>query len=169
MMVTEHMRRAVVFAALTTLSGIADAESLPIVGILAPSENGPVLHGLPGWRSSGEPLRYLDEGGHALRCLHVAPMHTADAAALMRDGEAGGGLYAVELSDALAARTGREPMLGPVPDTGATAEKPSTTEVTLRKGDQRSQLVRCTTSEAVRFTVKDESTSVANELHLPLG
>ena len=168
-MVTEHMRRAVVIATLTALGGIAHAESLPIVGILAPSENGPALHGLPGWRSSGTPLRYLDESGRALCCLHIAPMPTAGASALMRDGEAGGDLYAVELSDALTARTGGKPMLGPVLDTGTTTETRSAAKVTLRKGDQRSQLMCCTTSEGVRFTLQDKAAGTLHQLYLPLG
>ena len=169
MMVTEHKCRAVVFAALTTLGGIAHAESLPIVGLIAPSENGPVLHGVPGWRSGGEPLRYLDENGRARCCLHIAPMPTAGASALMRDGETGGDLYAVELSDALTARTGRKPMLGPVLDTRTTPEKRSAAEVTLRKGDHQSQLARCTTSEGVRFTLQDRATGTSSQLYLPLG
>lgn len=168
-MVTERMRRAVVFAALTALCGIAHAESLPIVGILAPSENGPVLHGLPGWRSGGEPLRYLDENGKALCCLHISPMPTAGASALMRDGEAGGDLYAVELSDALTARTGRKPILGPVLDTGTTTEKRSTAEVSLREGDHRWQLARCMTSEGVRFTLQGRAAGAPSRLYLPLG
>ena len=168
-MVTERIRRAIVIATLAALGGIAHAEWLPIAGILAPSENGPVLHALPGWRSSGTPLRYLDESGRALCCLHVAPMPTAGASASMRDGEAGGDLYAVEPSDALAARTGRKPMLGPVLDTGTTTEKRSAAEVPLRKGDHRSQLERCTTSEGVRFTLQDKAAGTRSQLYLPLG
>ncbi len=154
---------------LAAWGGITHAEPLPIVGILAPSESGAVLHGVPGWRSGGEPLRYLDQNGKALCCLHIAPMPTAGASALMRDGEAGGDLCVVELSDALTARTGVKPMIGPVLDTGTIAERRSDAEVALRKGDQRSQLVRCATSEGVRFSLKDNAAGTSSQLYLPLG
>ncbi len=169
MMVIEQMRRAVVIAVVATLAGIAHADTLPIVGVLAPGENGPVLHGLPGWRSNGEPMRYLDEHGRAQCCVHIAPMPLVGASTLMRDGQAGGDLYVVEFSDALVTRENRKPLLGPVLNAGVTTERRSSAGATLRQGDHRSRLSRCTTSEGVRFTLKDEGTSVVNQLYLPLG